>query len=401
MEASGMRNRPARAVVENTGTRKAAAPSAQGWKAPLVLSVLSVFVLSGQAFAFGGTGLRLRSARAQLAERNICSIQCNSDGSTDGKGRNKKAVDPMYSGTTHVYTDENSMVEVGCINTKREFIVDAHLLGNLPEHLEPGAKIGDVSLVGAGPGDPDLLTVAALKSLQSADLVVSDRLVSAEILALVKGELKVARKLPGCAHEAQREIFRWCVEALLEGKNVVRLKIGDPFVFGRGGEEVLEFRRLGFEPKVIPGISSALAGPLAAGIPVTHRGVANRVVFMTGNGKDDSTPDVAPYHPDQTCVFLMAVGRLPELSQQLLRDGYPHETPVGIIERATTPRERTVVGSVADIAEVAERDKVQAPAIIVVGEVVNALRQPMSGVIPETVASLPRQLIRELLESRI
>jgi len=293
------------------------------------------------------------------------------------------------------------MVEVGCINTKREFIVDAHLLGNLPEHLEPGTHLGEVTLVGAGPGDPDLLTVAALKALKTADLVVADRLVSAEILELVEGELKVARKLPGCAHEAQREIFRWCVEALLEGKNVARLKIGDPFVFGRGGEEVIEFRRLGFEPKVIPGISSALAGPLAAGIPVTHRGVANRVVFMTGNGKDDSIPQLAPFHPEQTCVFLMAVGRLRELTADLAKNGYPASTPVGIVERATTPRERTVRGTVEDIADIAEQERVQAPAIIVVGDVVNALHHAPDAVLPPTVASLPRALIEELFKGRV
>jgi len=108
---------------------------------------------------------------------------------------------------------------------------------------------------------------------------------------------------------------------VLAGKSVVRLKIGDPYVFGRGGEEVLEFRRLGVEPKVIPGISSALAAPLAAGIPVTHRGIANRVVFCTGMSKEETVPDVPPYHSEQTCVFLMAVGRLPELVEALTRDG--------------------------------------------------------------------------------
>jgi len=370
-----------------------------------MLAVMALCLGPAAGFQFGAPNLGLGPARARYASGRgrsaFPSLRCSAEENTSSRTRRtKKPTDPMFAGTTHVYTDQNTMVEVGCINTKREFMIDAHLLGNLPEHLEPGAKIGKVTLVGAGPGDPDLLTMAAFKALQNADLVVSDRLVSAEILELVKGELKVARKLPGCAHEAQREIFRWCVEALLQGKNVVRLKIGDPFVFGRGGEEVLEFRRLGFEPKVIPGISSALAGPLAAGIPVTHRGVANRVVFMTGNGKDDSTPDVAPFHPDQTCVFLMAVGRLRELSAQLKEEGYPAGTPVGIIERATTPRERTVVGTVEDIADVAEEQQVQAPAIIVVGEVVNALRAPMDGSIPETVASLPRQLIEELLHGR-
>jgi len=267
----------------------------------------------------------------------------------------------------------DGMVEVGTINTKREFIVDQHMLAGIPERLPADAKVGTITLVGAGPGDPELLTVKAHKALESADLVVSDRLVSKEILDLVKGELLVARKLPGCAIEAQREIFRWCADGILAGKNVVRLKIGDPFVFGRGGEEVHEFRRLGVEAAVVPGISSSLAGPLAAGIPVTHRGVANRVVLCTGMGKDESAPDVPAYHPQQTAVFLMAVGRLRALTRDLAAAGYPADTPVAIIERATTPRERTVTGTIAGIAQAAEDAAVRPPSIIVVGEVVTCL----------------------------
>ena len=221
-------------------------------------------------------------------------------------------------GTTFVPTDFGQMVEVGAINAKRDFIISEHMLGRLPEHAPAGEPLGNITLVGAGPGDPDLLTLAAHKAIMSADVVVADRLVSQEILQLVQhGQLKVARKLPGCALEAQREIYRWCAEAVLAGKNVVRLKIGDPYVFGRGGEEVLEFRRLGVEARVIPGISSALAGPLAAGIPVTHRGIANRVVFCTGMSKEETVPDVPHYHAEQTCVFLMAVGILPQLVHAL------------------------------------------------------------------------------------
>mmetsp|Transcript_67417 Transcript_67417/g.109313 ORF Transcript_67417/g.109313 Transcript_67417/m.109313 type:complete len:255 (-) Transcript_67417:403-1167(-) len=215
--------------------------------------------------------------------------------------------------------------------------------------------------------------MAAHKAILAADVVVADRLVSQEILELVPGQLKVARKLPGCALEAQREIYRWCAEAVLAGKNVVRLKIGDPYVFGRGGEEVLEFRRLGVEPKVIPGISSALAGPLAAGIPVTHRGIANRVVFCTGINKEEEVPDVPPFHAEQTCVFLMAVGRMPELVDALLADGYPAKTPVAIIERATTPRERTLRSDLTHVVADMLASNVKPPAIIVVGGVVLAL----------------------------
>ena len=179
--------------------------------------------------------------------------------------------------------------------------------------------LGSITLVGAGPGDPELLTVAAARALSNANaLVVADRLVSKEVLELVAGELKVANKFPGCAEDAQQEIYTWCTEAVRSGRDVIRLKIGDPFMFGRGSEEVLEFRsRLGVEAAVVPGVSAVFSAPLLGGIPVTHRGVANQLVVSTGYGRELSTPALQRYHPDQTAVFLMAVGRLPELCARL------------------------------------------------------------------------------------
>lgn len=230
-------------------------------------------------------------------------------------------------------------------------------------------------MVGSGPGDPDLLTLAAFKLLSDPNaLVISDRLVSKEILDLIEGECKIARKLPGCAEEAQEEIYKWCKEGLDAGKHVIRLKIGDPFVFGRGGEEVLKFREYGVEPKVIPGVSAAFAAPLLGSIPVTHRGVSNQVVMCTGYGRDGSSPDLIQYHKEQTIVFLMAVGRLRDLCQRLIDlAGYPSKTPVGIIQNAGCPNQRTVVGNMETIADLAEKYQVKAPSTIVVGEVVNVL----------------------------
>jgi len=219
------------------------------------------------------------------------------------------------------------------------------------EHLPNG---GHVTLLGSGPGDPDLLTVTAHRMLTEADpettLVVADRLVSPEILELINCPYQVARKLPGCADLAQEEIYWWCYQALNQGKHVIRLKIGDPFVFGRGGEEVLTFREFGVEPKVVPvrvvfvvgfyhvwfwssscwfvlthwhgfeqiqGVSAAFSAPLLGNIPVTHRGCSNQVVMCTGYGREGTSPDLIQYHKEQTVVFLMAVGRLRELSQRL------------------------------------------------------------------------------------
>merc|ERR1712100_23 len=142
------------------------------------------------------------------------------------------------------------------------------------------------------------------------------RLVSQEILDLVQGEVKVARKLPGCAELAQEEEIYWAHQGLAKGKHVIRLKIGDPFVFGRGGEECLTFRRFGVESKVVPGVSAAFSAPLLGNIPVTHRGVSNQVVMCTGYGREGTSPDLIQYHKEQTIVFLMAVGRLRELSER-------------------------------------------------------------------------------------
>lgn len=243
----------------------------------------------------------------------------------------------------------------------------------VPDQLPNG---GRVSLVGAGPGDPELLTLAAYKLLtENPDaLVIADRLVSEEILELIPSEIKIARKLPGCQELAQEEIFSWVHEGLKQGKHVIRLKIGDPFVFGRGGEEVLIFRDFGVESKVIPGVSSAFSAPLLGSIPVTHRGVAQQVVMCTGYGREGTSPDLIRYHKQQTVVFLMAVGRLRELCGRLIKmANYPPATPVGIVERAGCPNQRTVVGNLLTIADVAEKHQVKPPSVIVVGEVVNVL----------------------------
>ncbi|CAM9202758.1 unnamed protein product [Discosporangium mesarthrocarpum] len=247
---------------------------------------------------------------------------------------------------------------------------------------ESGQPLGRVSLVGSGPGDPELLTLAAIRALDSADLVIADRLVSKEILDLVPGDLRVARKYPGCAEEAQHEIYRWMREGIAAGKHVVRLKIGDPFIFGRGGEEVLEMRKDGIECRVIPGISSVFSAPLLGGIPVTHRGVASQVTLGTGYGKDYSHPDICDYHPQKTAVFLMAIGRLRELCDDMLRRGYPEDCPVAIVENASTPRQRVIAATVNTILDVARDLEVKPPSTIVVGEVVRILHGDVKGLVP-------------------
>jgi len=235
-----------------------------------------------------------------------------------------------------------------------------------------GARI---TLVGSGPGDPDLLTVAAYRIISDPEILcIADRLVSEEILNLVRGELRVVRKAPGCQEQGQDEIFNWVKEGVRKKKHVVRLKIGDPFVFGRGGEEVLKFREMGVEPKVIPGVSAAFSAPLLANIPVTHRGVSNQVVMCTGYGRNNTSPDLIQYHKEQTVVFLMAVGRLRKLSFNLCHMAkYPKDTPVAVVEKAGCPEQRTLVGTLHTIADLAEEHQIKPPSTIIVGEVVNVL----------------------------
>lgn len=238
---------------------------------------------------------------------------------------------------------------------------------------------GRVTMLGSGPGDPNLLTVAAYKLLTNSNnntLIISDRLVAQEILDLIpsKTEVKIARKHPGCAEQAQEEIYTWTKQGLDQGKHVIRLKIGDPFVFGRGGEEVLRFRSFGYEPTIIPGVSASLSAPLLGKIPITHRGVSNQVVMCTGYGRNGTNPDLIQYHKEQTVVFLMAVGRLREISQNLIKyANYPQTTPVGIIEKAGCVDQRIVIGNLITIADIAVKNNIKAPSTIVVGECVHVL----------------------------
>jgi uroporphyrin-III C-methyltransferase len=252
------------------------------------------------------------------------------------------------------------------------------MINNLNNNLynkNNNKRLGKISLVGAGPGDPNLLTLQAVNELKKADLVIADRLISKEILNMITCELLIAKKRPGCADEAQDEIYQWVEDAVLHGKNVVRLKIGDPLLFGRGGEEILEFRqKLGINPLIVPGISSSYAAPLSAGIPLTHRGVSSQVLISTGYGKNSSYVDVPEYHVDRTIVLLMAVGRIGEITNNMTNTmGYPIDTPVAIIEKATTIDQRILLGTLKNISSIAIEKEAKAPATIVIGEVVNVL----------------------------
>ena len=231
------------------------------------------------------------------------------------------------------------------------------------------AKTGFVTLVGAGPGDPDLITVGGLRALQQADLVLYDRLVNPTLLeeAPLAEQIYVG-KAPGHHAYTQAEINRALVAGARQGKRVVRLKGGDPFVFGRGGEECQALAQAGIPFKVIPGISSALAGPAYAGIPVTHRNVATAFTVVTGHTAGSEDVDWHSLPRSGTLVILMGMNHLPQIAQQLIGHGRAADTPAAVIHQATTDAQQMVTGTLADIGQRAQH--LPSPAVIVVGEVV-------------------------------
>ncbi|RLN71368.1 hypothetical protein BBJ28_00027027 [Nothophytophthora sp. Chile5] len=233
---------------------------------------------------------------------------------------------------------------------------------------------GKMQLVGAGPGDPELLTLKAYRALQEADLVLADRLVAPEVLALTKSEVRVARKRCGKADLAQAELDAWGLEALAQGKRVVRLKNGDPFMYGRGGEEAVIYSEAGFDVEVIPGISSSLSAPASAGIPATMRDVADQVLVCTGHGKQDRYPNLPEFCDHRTTIFLMAIGRIEGMCNALQNErGYPSDLPAAIVHAATMSDASTVRSTLGEIAAEVRRRGINPPGTLVLGNVVNAL----------------------------
>jgi uroporphyrinogen III methyltransferase/synthase len=233
---------------------------------------------------------------------------------------------------------------------------------------------GKVYLVGAGPGDVGLLTLRGADLLRRADVVVYDRLVSGEVLDLApaSAERVYAGKAPGEAAIDQGSMNDLLVERARGGRQVVRLKGGDPFVFGRGGEEALACARAGVPFEVVPGVSSAVAAPAFAGIPVTHRGVAASVAVVTASGSGGRSVELERVATAvDTLVVLMAAGRLAEVCRSLVKAGRSGSEPAAIVQWATTTRQRTVTGTLTDLAEAARRAGVRAPATLVVGRVVH------------------------------
>jgi uroporphyrinogen III methyltransferase / synthase len=237
------------------------------------------------------------------------------------------------------------------------------------------ARPGVVYLVGAGPGDPGLLTVRGAELVASADVVLHDRLIPAAVLELARedAERLYVGKEPGSAAVPQGEIERLLIDRAREGRSVVRLKGGDPFVFGRGGEEAETLAEAGVEFEVVPGVTAGIAAPAYAGIPLTHRALASAVAFVTGHEdpeKDDSALswEALARFPG-TLVFYMGVGRLPEIARRLIEAGRDAAEPAAVVERGTMPEQRAVTAPLAGLARTAAEASVRAPAVVISGPV--------------------------------
>lgn len=246
-------------------------------------------------------------------------------------------------------------------------------------------SVGKVFIVGAGPGDPGLITVKGLQSIKQADVILYDRLAPSELLdqASAHAELIDVGKAPKQHRRSQDEINALLVEKALEGKTVVRLKGGDPFVFGRGGEECLTLRQAGIEYEVIPGVSSAIAVPAYAGIPVTQRGVTTAFAVVAGHvGTADSDIDWNAISKIGTIVFLMGVEHLAEIVESLIVNGRSDITPAAVIEKGTTQNQNILIGTLNNIVE--KSNGVRPPAVVIVGEVVN-LHEELNWFIPNQI----------------
>ncbi|MBT2547352.1 uroporphyrinogen-III C-methyltransferase [Arthrobacter sp. ISL-65] len=249
----------------------------------------------------------------------------------------------------------------------RDAVATALESGDLPLRRRRAHR-GSVALVGGGPGDTGLITVRGRRLLGQADVVVADRLGPRELLNELAPDVRVIEvgKTPGHHPVPQAEINRILVDEALQGHRVVRLKGGDPYVLGRGGEEAEFCRRHGVEVEVVSGVTSAISVPAAAGIPVTHRGLAKGFSVVTGHEELSEVPARA----DHTVVLLMGVGQLRESASALGKAGLAEDTPVGIVENGYLPDQRVTIGTLGTIADQAEAAGVANPAVIVIGDVV-------------------------------
>lgn len=239
---------------------------------------------------------------------------------------------------------------------------------------------GSISLVGSGPGSVSLLTLGAFQTIFNADLILADKLVPQQVIDLIPQhctKLFIARKFPGNAEAAQQELLQLGLDALKRGERVVRLKQGDPYIFGRGGEEYNFFANHGYQPIVIPGLTSALAAPVLANIPVTHRDVADQVLICTGTGRRGALPNLPEFNKSRTTVFLMALHRIVDVIPALIdTKNWDPNLPVAIIERASSPDQRIIRTTLANVPLAVEACGSRPPGLLVTGYACEVITKP-------------------------
>ena len=245
-----------------------------------------------------------------------------------------------------------------------------------------------IILAGSGPGSPDLLTLATHRAIQTACVILADKLVPELVLDLIprRTTVHIARKFPGNADAAQEELLSLGLEALRKGLSVLRLKQGDPYIYGRGGEEYDFFMKHGYAPIVLPGITSSLSAPLFAAIPSTHRSVADQVLICTGTGRKGAKPKPPPYLETQTVIFLMALHRLADLVGSLTGSPnssepskldiapWPQTTPCAVIERASCPDQRVIRSTLQYVVAAVEEEGSRPPGLLVIGRSCEVLK---------------------------
>lgn len=315
-----------------------------------------------------------------------CNAPCGAHCTVDEHGFNFRGM-YAYDGKTPKYAVINEKTDeqwekisepVNADNTDLKFA--ANLAKRLVDVLKSDNK-GMVSLVGAGPGKRDYLSIEALRCIKKADVIVYDALISPSILneAKMDAELIYVGKRADTIYKKQPEINELLVNLALSGKYVVRLKGGDPFIFGRGGEEALALKKAGISYEIVSGISSSYSVPASAGIPVTHRGAASSVHIITGHehpAKPSEALDFSVIAKEEgTLVFLMGLRSLGNICEKLIKNGKNEETPVAVISKGMTAKQRTVYGNLLTIKDEVRKNNIEAPAIIVVGDVVGVGKQ--------------------------
>lgn len=337
--------------------------AAEGGRLTLISRNYAPGDLAGAWFVQTATGVRVvdREVEAEADERRIWCL-------VSGDAQHTRVWTPSVARVDDVVVAVNAGADPRRAVAIRDAIEHGLQTGELPLERYRRPATGSVALVGGGPGHPSLLTMRARSLLAAADVIVIDRLAPHAVLEDLADDVLVVDvgKTPGHHPVPQDEINRLLVDHARAGRDVVRLKGGDPYVFGRGSEELIACREAGIEAEVVPGITSAISVPAAVGIPLTHRGVSRGFTVLTGHEDVGNIPAVT----DHTVVLLMGVKRLGETCAAFIDDGRAPDTPVAVVEDGYGPRQRATVGTLATIAQIAVDADVQPPAVTVVGDVV-------------------------------